>query len=185
MKNTMAAVLGLSVALGNASFAGVPPADRGSGSRLEAFPDPLGVMETLSTTGRIDRRNPFFQVLGTNGRTCATCHAADQAFGLSAAVARRTFRKTRGRDPLFAPVDGTNCPVARRDDAAAHSLLLGYGLFRFAMPLPANAEFTVSVVHDPYGCAMTVDSQTGQVDIAVYPAVAGHQSRLPERRDVR
>jgi hypothetical protein len=34
--------------------------------------------------------------------------------------------------------------------------------------MPANAEFTISVVRDPYGCAITVDPKTGQEGISVY-----------------
>jgi len=167
MKNTMAAMLGLSVALAGASFAGQPPGGRPA-AKLESFPDAAGVLQTLSTTGRVDRRGAFFQSLGTNGRTCGTCHIPNQAFGLSAAAARDTFRATRGQDPLFAPVDGANCPNVLRGDAAAHSLLREHGLFRISIPLVSNAEFTISVVHDPYGCAITVDPTTGQEDISVY-----------------
>lgn len=167
MKNTMAAMLGLSVALAGASFAG-QPSGGGPAAKLESFPDAAGVLQTLSTTGRVDRRGAFFQSLGTNGRTCGTCHIPNQAFGLSAAAASETFRATRGQDPLFAPVDGANCPDVRRGDAAAHSLLREHGLFRISIPLAPNAEFTISVVHDPYGCAITVDATTGQEDISVY-----------------
>jgi cytochrome c peroxidase len=168
MKNTLAAVLGLSAALATVSSAGPLSAKGGAAAKLESFPDAAGIFETLSTTGRIDRRGAFFQSLGTNGRTCGTCHVPDQAFGLSAAAAWRTFGHTRGHDPLFASVDGANCPDVRRDDRAAHSLILKHGLFRISIPLPQNAEFTISVVHDPYGCAITVDAKTGQEDVSVY-----------------
>lgn len=167
MKNSMAAVLGLSAAFAGASFAGQPSGDSPTG-KLRSFPDAAGVLQTLSTTGGIDRRGAFFQSLGTNGRTCGTCHLPNQAFGLSAVAARGTFRATHGQDPLFAPVDGANCPDVRRNDPAAHSLLLEHGLFRISIPLAANAEFTISAVRDPYGCAITVDPATGQEDISVY-----------------
>jgi cytochrome c peroxidase len=75
---------------------------------------------------------------------------------------------TQGRDPLFAPVDGANCPNGQPGDASAHSLLLKNGLFRISLPLPASAQFTITVVHDPYGCAITLDPKTGQQDISVY-----------------
>jgi cytochrome c peroxidase len=38
------------------------------------FRNPSGVLETYSSTGSLDESGPFFQVLGTNGRSCATCH---------------------------------------------------------------------------------------------------------------
>jgi hypothetical protein len=65
-------------------------------------------------------------------------------------------------------VDGANCPDARRDDTAAHSLLLKHGVFRISIPFPANAQFTITVIHDPYGCAITMDPKTGQEDVSVY-----------------
>jgi len=165
MKKTVTAVLGLSAALAGAPFAS---GDGRPAAKLESFRDAAGAFQTLSTTGRVDRRGAFFQSLGTNGRTCGTCHVPDQAFGLSAAAASRKFRRTGGWDPLFASVDGANCPDVRRGDAAAHSLLLRHGVFRISIPFPADAQFTVSVVHDPYGCAISLDPKTGQEDISVY-----------------
>ena len=168
MKKTTVAVLGLSAVLAGATFAGPRSGGGRATAKLESFPDLAGAFETLSTAGRVDRRGAFFQSLGTNGRSCGTCHVPDQAFGLTAGAARGTFHRTRGQDPLFAPVDGANCPDVRRSDPAAHSLLLGNGLFRISIPLPAKPEFMISVVHDPYGCAITLDPKTGQSDISVY-----------------
>jgi cytochrome c peroxidase len=34
--------------------------------------------------------------------------------------------------------------------------------------MPQNPEFTLSVVHDPYGCAITTDPQTGKQIVSVY-----------------
>ena len=161
------ALLCLSTLLADASFAD-PPLGGPPPAAQAVFLDPAGVLQILSGTGRIDRRGAFFQSLGTNGRTCGTCHVPEEASSLSAAAARLLFALTRGNDPLFAPVDGANCPSAARSDAAAHSLILQNGLFRISIPLPANAQFTISVVHDPYGCAITLDPKTGQEDISVY-----------------
>src|SRR3954469_3086636 len=71
-------------------------------------PNAAGQLGTVSTTGMIDRGNAFFQSLGTNGRSCATCHLQANAFGLSAEAAQAAFSASGGRDPLFAPVDGAN-----------------------------------------------------------------------------
>ncbi len=77
------------------------------------------------------------------------------AFGLSAQAAQAAFAATGGTDPLFAAVDGANCPsVTVAAGAAGHSLLLGQGLIRIPLAVPAGADFTVAVVHDPYGCAL-------------------------------
>ncbi len=47
-------------------------------------------------------------------------------------------------------------------------MLLSHGLIRIFLPLPPNAQFSVSVVHDPYGCAMVPDPNGGQPIISVY-----------------
>ena len=78
------------------------------------------------------------------------------------------FAQTGGQDPLFAAVDGANCPNARTGNAADHSLLLSHGLIRIFLPLPANAQFSISLVHDPYGCAIVPDPNGGQPIISVY-----------------
>ncbi len=135
---------------------------------LQPFRDPTGYVATYSTAGDIDEKNPFFQSLGTNGRTCATCHQADQAFGLDASHVRQLFFRTHGTDPLFAPVDGANCPDANNEDAGAHSLLLQNGLIRIGVTLPADPEFNLTPIHDPYGCAITIDPNTGRQIVSVY-----------------
>jgi cytochrome c peroxidase len=134
---------------------------------LQAFFDATGVTATLDVNGP-QPQGAFFQSLGTNGRSCATCHGASQAMGLSAQAALIRFFTTGGQDPLFAPVDGANCPNARRDDPAAHSLLLQHGLIRISLQLPAAAQYTLSVVHDPYGCALTPDPNGGLPFVSVY-----------------
>src|SRR5690242_3019911 len=133
---------------------------------LEPFRDPSGLVATFDVNGRIDNRNPFFQSLGTNGRSCATCHVASQAMSISPPDVRRRFEATHGQDPLFAAVDGANCATVTRGDRAGHSLLLQHGLIRVALTLPTNTQFTISAVHDPYGCALS--NASGQLTVSVY-----------------
>jgi len=135
---------------------------------LFPFPDPTGFSATYNQVGPIDQSNPFFQVLGTNGRSCSSCHVASDDFGLRAATAQARFLLTRGSDPLFAPVDGANCPNGSSRNPADHSLLLKNGLIRIPLTLPLNSEFTISAAHDPYGCAIAVDPHTGAQTISVY-----------------
>ncbi len=142
------------------------PADSGPTLRLSA--DPTGIIATLDVTGPVDESGAFFQSLGTNGRSCATCHAATQAMGLSVKDVQARFASTLGQDPLFAPVDGANCPSGRPGNAADHSLLLRHGLIRVFLPVPANAQFTVSVAYDPYGCAVMPGSNGGAPIVSVY-----------------
>jgi hypothetical protein len=61
-------------------------------------------------------------------------------------------------------VDGANCPSA--DDVStlaartsAYSLLLNSGLIRMTLPAPANAEFSIISITDPYQCPETTASQ--------------------------
>ncbi len=135
---------------------------------LKHFQDKTGAVATFNTAGNIDEKNPFFQSLGTNGRSCATCHQADQAFSLSAKDVREVYERTHGEDPLFAAFDGANCPTATTSDRAAHSLLLDRGLIRIGLVLPPTPQFTIAVVHDPYGCAITTDPTTGRPLVSVY-----------------
>ncbi|HKV24021.1 MAG TPA: hypothetical protein VJN93_05460 [Candidatus Acidoferrum sp.] len=155
----VAAIAGLILAAGASAF--VLP-------NLFPFPDPAGLSATFSPNGAIDTSNAFFQSLGTNGRSCATCHVAGDDFGLRATTAQTRFEQTRGNDPLFTSVDGANCPDGSRHNPADHSLLLRHGLIRVALTLPSDAEFTISTEHDPYGCAIAVDPDSGSQTISVY-----------------
>ena len=159
--------LAAATAVGSALAGGDAASADGSPARQWAD-DPTGVIETVNLNGPTRTDGPFFQSLGTNGRSCSTCHVAEQALSVSAAGVRARFDQSHGNDPLFAPVDGANCPSDKQGDRAAHSLLLQSGLIRVALPLPANAQFTVSVVHDPYGCAIVPDPSGGQPTVSVY-----------------
>ena len=136
--------------------------------QLLAFLDPTGVIATYNVNGRSDTSNPFFQVLGTNGRTCATCHVSQNGFGLSATHAERIYERTQGSDPLFAPFDGAACTDATSGHPLNFDLLRHNGLIRIGLQLAANPQFTITAVHDPYGCALVTDPQTGVVTVSVY-----------------
>jgi hypothetical protein len=134
--------------------------------------DPTGLIETYSVNGAIVTTGAFFQSLGTNGRSCSTCHVASQGMGLSAVGVRTRFLLSRGRDVLFAPIDGANCPSAPADSPQSHSLLLQSALIRIPLRFPpappVQPQFTISAVYDPYGCAISPDANTGQPDVSVY-----------------
>ena len=75
--------------------------------------DPSGLIETLNSNGlTLTKNNAFFQDLGTNGRTCFTCHQPDQGWGVSATAIQLRFLLSAGTDPIFRPVDGAVCPTA-------------------------------------------------------------------------
>jgi cytochrome c peroxidase len=119
-------------------------------------PNAHGKATTFSPAGRIDLENPFFQDLGTNQRTCVSCHQPDSAWTITPENLERRFTTTRGTDPVFRNNDGSNCEGVIADTVAekraAYSLLLTRGLIRVGLDLPANAEFVIESVRDPYQC---------------------------------
>lgn len=125
------------------------------------FPNPSGLARTVSSSGKIDLANPFFKSLGSNGRSCSTCHPASDGWTVTPAHIQERFDSTQGTDPIFRLVDGANSPHAdvsmlgtRRQ---AYSMLLSKGLIRVGMPVPENAEFTLEAVDDPYGYATAAE----------------------------
>ncbi len=138
--------------------------DAGDGGILpveEDYDDPSGQITILNKSGFVHTRDhPFFEPLGVNGRACVTCHQPSNAMSVSVASARNRWSGTRGKDPLFAAIDGSNCPDLPQEPASSHSLLLDRGLFRISLPWPPkNAdgtaiqpEFRIDVLRDPTGC---------------------------------
>src|SRR5438128_906010 len=122
-------------------------------------PDPTGVLSTYSTTGVIDINNPFFQNLGSNGRTCNTCHISSSAWTITPADVRAKFNATQGMDPIFRTNDGSNCPSADVSTVqarrVAYSQLLNKALIRVSLQVPAGAEFQITRIQDPYNCPET------------------------------
>jgi len=119
--------------------------------------DASGWLQTRTPTDSIDKGNPFFQSLGSNGRSCSSCHQQQDGWTISVADVQRRFVATRGTDPIFRPVDGANSPLADVSTLAArlaaYSMLLDHAVIRVSLPIPANAEFTLTAVDDPYGYA--------------------------------
>ena len=125
---------------------------------LSPIPNSTGLLETLNASGDpISLAGAFFQSLGTNGRSCFTCHRPAQGWTVSTDELKTRFETTQGQDPIFRPVDGANCnttgdPTALPERRKAYSLLLNRGIVRVEMQVPASAEFTVVGVDNPYGC---------------------------------
>jgi cytochrome c peroxidase len=88
---------------------------------LQPFPDPSGVIRTLSLRGAIDFSNPFFKKLGTNGRTCSSCQVESDGWSVSTAHVQQRFQGSQGLDPIFRSVDGANCPTADVSTLAART----------------------------------------------------------------
>jgi mono/diheme cytochrome c family protein len=74
---------------------------------------------------------------------------------LSLDLVRDRWTATHGKDPLFAAVDGSNCPTLPQEKQESHSLLLERGLFRVALswpPATVKPDFRIEVMRDPTGC---------------------------------
>jgi cytochrome c peroxidase len=132
--------------------------------------DLTGVLGTYQPGGATTTSgNAFFTSLGTNGRACSTCHLPSNGMSVSIVNIVARYLTSAGKDPIFAPVDGANCPSAvpaastkasylgKRlgnglSMANAHSLILTRGVFRIFLPVPATRDYTIKVVSDPTGC---------------------------------
>jgi cytochrome c peroxidase len=139
---------------------------------FEALPDPTGFVATNQPGGAtFTPINAFFQNLGTNERTCFTCHQPQTAWTVSAASVQQRFVVSLGNDPIFRLVDGATCPSDNVSTVAARvqsfALLLSKGLIRVGLPLPATLQITG--INDPYGCSnnsvVNVTSTTGTTAI--------------------
>jgi cytochrome c peroxidase len=139
-------------------------------NKNEQFANPHGQLGNLNVPGQtITANNAFFQSLGENGRSCVTCHNPPSGMGLSLKNIKARFRNNLN-DPLFAPVDGANCPdqvpaeltsgalvggrkgQSKRALRDAYSALLTKGLIRIPIAVPTGAEYAVSIVTDRPGC---------------------------------
>jgi hypothetical protein len=126
-----------------------------------AYADGTGAVQVFSAAGAVDTRDhAFFSGIGSNGRACVTCHQPANGMSVSVAAIQARWQLTGGADPLFAAIDGSNCPSLPQRDADSHSLLLKRGLFRIFRAWPPRAqdgsvvapEFSIEVAHDPTGC---------------------------------
>jgi hypothetical protein len=164
--------------------------DAGEGGNLpweEDYDNPTGQITILNTAGMVHTRDhAFFEPLGVNGRACVTCHQPSNAMSVSTSSIQTRWSETQGKDPLFAAIDGSNCPDLPQAVVSSHSLLLERGLFRIALPWPPkdaagaaiHPEFLIKVLHDPTGCntGVTYGLASNNPSISVYrrPRVAAN-----------
>jgi cytochrome c peroxidase len=135
-----------------------------NGGQNGAVAPPSAGAETVFANGQ-DPDNPFFRALGTNQRTCATCHDPATGWSISPVALQDRFASSNGDDPVFRPVDGANAPgidVSTLDARqTAYSLLLDRGLIRVERALPDGADFVLDAVSDPFHYA-------NQAEISLY-----------------
>jgi hypothetical protein len=126
-----------------------------------SFLNLAGASQTYSTAdGGIDQTGLFFQNLGSNGRSCGSCHQPSDGMSVSALHVQLRFDQTAGLDPIFRTVDGSNCDhnidvSTQQGRSSAYSLLRTRGLVRIAIAVPAGADYAITAVTNPYGCDET------------------------------
>ena len=131
--------------------------------------DETGAFTTVSSQGFIDLDNEFFQVFGANGRRCVTCHVPSVGWTITPRQLQQTFEETdggayddaMGLSAVFRTNDGANSPNADVSTKAkrrqAYGMLLGRGLIRVGLAIPANAEFELVAADDPYHFASATE----------------------------
>lgn len=122
--------------------------------------NPGGYSATFSTQGAVDLTGEYFQAQGTNGRSCVTCHTAEEAWSITPATLQRFFDETAGEHPVFNRLDANNPNAADaattvEERLAAYSMLLRRGVFRRGGTPRANAEWELVAAEDPHGFANT------------------------------
>ena len=116
--------------------------------------DAQGALQSVSTNGfNVGATDGFFANLGTNGRTCGSCHLQVNAWTFTPAHAQ----SLSSDDPLFAPVDGADCPptsTSQGPDSSQSSEVLNYGLIRIMLPIAPGANFQLVSATNPKNCAI-------------------------------
>jgi hypothetical protein len=164
-----------------------PPGDAGVLPAYVEYRNDFGRLGIVNAAGPIDTAgHPFFEPLGINGRACVSCHQPADGMSLSVSSINQLWQASAGKDPIFAPFDGMNCPNLPAGDPSAHSLLLRRGLFRIPLPWPPRdaeghtitPEFTVEVVRDPTGCntdpVYGIEGERGEVSVYRRPRAAAN-----------
>jgi hypothetical protein len=149
--------LGLTAAVAMAvggSFEAARAASNGNSDPNQPTIDGSGVLDSLSTNDfSTGSTNGFFANLGTNGRTCGTCHVEGDAWTFTPSHAQ----SLASNDPLFTPNDGSDCPPtssSQGPNSALSSEVLNYGLIRIELGIPTTANFTLASATNPKGCAI-------------------------------
>jgi hypothetical protein len=148
--------LGLALTLG--AFVAIAPNRMAQSAAdpddLQRTGDSSGALESLSTNAfSTGSTNGFFANLGTNDRTCGTCHVEADAWTFTPQHAQSLAPD----DPLFTPNDGSDCPPtssSQGPNSALSSEVLNYGLIRIELGIPPTANFALASATNPKGCAV-------------------------------
>jgi cytochrome c peroxidase len=127
------------------------------------FPNENGLASTINVNGPIDTSsdNAFFRSMGTNERSCASCHVPRENWSITPAGVRKRFDETDGLDPIFRSNDGADSPNAdvssTKARRAAYGMLLSKGLIRVGIGIPEGGEIELVAADDPYGYASAAE----------------------------
>ncbi len=123
---------------------------------LEPKKNDSGRAQTATATDSIDTDGDFFRSLGTNGRTCNTCHVTEDGWSITPAGLRARFDKTGGTDSIFLRLDGADSPTAPTATVAERRLasrnLLSRGTLRIGLPKTRPTptwDLDIEIVEDP------------------------------------
>ena len=120
------------------------------------FHNPGGWGATFSTQGSVDLTGEYFQAQGTNGRSCASCHTARDAWSVNPDTLRYKFDETDGTDPVFNLLDANNPNMdvsTLEGRLAAYSMLLSRGVFRRGGAPRPDSEWELIAAEGPHGYA--------------------------------
>jgi cytochrome c peroxidase len=127
--------------------------------QFQLFSNPSGQSGNYQPSGSTStEQQAFFAPLGTNERTCLTCHQPTSGWSITPKQIQKAFSHSDGREPLFNPIDGAVCPnvdvSSYEKRQQAYALLLKKGLIRTFIQLPATPilQFSIVNVIDHFGC---------------------------------
>jgi hypothetical protein len=76
------------------------------------YPTPTGRVGLFLSGAPVEMTGaPFLTPVGRHGRACVTRHQPAYGMSFSTEAARGLWKRTGGKDPLFAAIDGSNCPL--------------------------------------------------------------------------
>jgi hypothetical protein len=111
---------------------------------------------------------------------------------LAAGNARQRWEDSQGHllDPIFAAVDGSDCPILPQAEKSAHGLVINRGDFRISLPWPPRdsagkpvaPDFTIAVASDPNGCnsgAYGPKAETPSISVYRRPRMVANFPQIP------
>ena len=152
-----------------------------------------GFSATFSTQGR-STSPALLHAPGDNGRHCGSCHKPEDGWSISAATLQRIFDETGGLDPVFNLLDADRPTPSPSNDAlraasVAERRAVSPCCCRGSSPagsaLPANAEFEVIDVDDPFGVSppalLVLPAGHALGQLPILPGQLGQQQRIGDR----